>query len=480
MVTQAQELVEILTESVIDIQENLAERSIASGVSDEKLLECVSHVKRFTERWHADPGFRAQIHANPLKTVIQYGIKVDPAEIRPLWDTTENRSNDEQFSSSIMQCCQSFEEKNHPFKRIRSILATLKEPRFKAWRERQIARSSSQFKQAIHRSILHLPVAFELSKGCSVGCPFCGVSAPKLSDLFIYNQENAELWHGVLKLIKQILGSAAGTGFCYWATDPLDNLDYEKFCSDFHKVFGIFPSTTTALSMRNPDRTRSLLKLSREKGCLHNRFSILSLNMLNQVHQEFSPEELAFVSLALQNKESNMTKANAGRSREQNLKQGNQNNQFSGQGTIACVTGFLFNMVDRQVKLISPCQANDRWPLGYVVYDEGNFSDANDLEALLERMIANNMPLTVRSDDRVRFRRDLQYTNLTDGFQVATPLKTFKFQGHPGLNQLGQAIEAGDQTVETIASLLHKSHISLDVFDTLNRMIESGILDDEP
>ena len=36
--------------------------------------------------------------------------------------------------------------------------------------------------------------------------------------------------------------------------------------------------------------------------------------------------------------------------------------------TIGCVTGFLFNMVDRTVQLISPCTATDEWPLGFYVY----------------------------------------------------------------------------------------------------------------
>ena len=44
-------------------------------------------------------------------------------------------------------------------------------------------------------------------------------------------------------------------------------------------------------------------------------------------------------------------------------------------GTIACVSGFLFNMVERNVRLISPCNASERWPLGYRIYDEGTFTD---------------------------------------------------------------------------------------------------------
>ena len=125
--------------------------------------------------------------------------------------------------------------------------------------------------------------------------------------------------------------------------------------------------------------------------------------MLNQVHQEFSAEELAFVDLVLQNQEAKKIKANAGRARERNLKKGDDDSKFPEQGTIACVSGFLFNMVDRSVKLISPCNANDRWPLGYIVYDEGTFSNANELKILLEKMITDNMPLTVRPHDLVSF-----------------------------------------------------------------------------
>lgn len=462
------------------IQTSELKQSIEIATVNEELLKSISHVKRFTERWHADPNFREQVYSDPNKAVIHYGINVDPKEIKSLWNKNLNKENYEEASaSSILNICQDFYEMHHSFKREKFVLTSLKEPRFKEWRKRQIARATSQFKQAIHDSILHIPVCFELSKGCSVGCQFCGVSAPKLSDIFFYTPTNAELWNNVLKLIKGILGSAAGTGFCYWATDPLDNPDYEKFCSDFHSVLGIFPPTTTALSLRDPARTRSLLKLSREKDCLHNRFSILSLKMLNQAHEEFSAQELAFVSLVLQNKESDTQKANAGRVRKRNIKQGEQHGN-SDQGTIACVTGFLFNMVDRSVKLISPCNADERWPLGYIVYDEGTFSDVDDLKALLERMIADNMPLTVRPSDLISFRRDLQYTSLPDGFQLSTKIKTFNFCNDPYLKELGKVIHKGDKTAQEIASLFDICGVSSTyTFETLNLMFKKGVLDDE-
>lgn len=443
----------------------------------------VSHIKRFREIWNADPAFRQQVFVEPYKAVVSYGLKVDPEEIRPLWDSeVAEKPREEIPVSPQVKCFWEFvENSKSSAELIKSAAASASAPHFKAWRKRQIARTTSQFKKLAQDAIVHAPVCFELSKGCSVGCWFCGVSAPRLGDIFLYNQENAKLWHEVLQLMKEILGPAAGTGFCYWASDPLDNPDYEKFCSNFHEVLGMFPQTTTAQSMKDPARTRALLKLSREKGCLLNRFSILSLNILNQVHQEFSAEELTFVKLVLQNKESDQIKANAGRARERNLKKGEEDSDFPEQGTIACVTGFLFNMVDRSVKLISPCNANDRWPLGYIVYDEGNFSGADDLKILLERMISDNMPLAVRPNDLMNFRRDLKYESLNDGFQLSTKFKTFKFCHEPYLRELGEVIHKGDKTAEEIAEMFDTRGVSpAYTFHNFTLLLEKGVLDDEP
>lgn len=449
---------------------------------DNRETVCVSHIKRFIERWTADPNFREQVSVDPYNTIIRYHLKIDPEEIKPLWELNSAEALGEGLlNSAHLKYWQEFVNENQIGELLRSISAFPSNPYFKAWRERQIARTTSQFKQWLQDALVHAPVCFELSKGCSIGCSFCGVSAPRLSDIFFYSPENTKLWREVLQLMKEILGPAAGTGFCYWATDPLDNPDYEKFCSNFHEVLGMFPQTTTAQSMKDPARTRALLKLSMEKGCLLNRFSILSLNTLNQVHQEFSAEELTFVKLVLQNKESGQIKANAGRARERNLNKGEEDSDFPEQGTIACVTGFLFNMVARSVKLISPCNANDRWPLGYIVYDEGNFSDANDLKILLERMISNNMPLAVRPDDLMNFRRDMKYESLNDGFQLSTKFKTFKFCHEPYLRELGEVIHKGDKTAKEIAEMFDNHGVSpAYTFHNFNLLLEKGVLDNQP
>jgi radical SAM family RiPP maturation amino acid epimerase len=450
---------------------------------DADTLKSIANLKRFHQRWHGDQDFREQVLADFHQAIADYNLQVNLEDIRPLLETNFlNQKTDQEVELSplLKQCndlLESFRAKNL----LSLLLNSFKDSRFEAWRNRQIARGASQFKQTVNNSLIQSPMVFELSKGCSVGCHFCGISAPRLGDIFLYNSENAKLWNEVLELMKEILGLAAGAGFCYWATDPLDNPAYEQFCSDFHKVLGVFPQTTTAQPLKDIKRTKALLKSSIEKGCLSNRFSILSLKMLNQVHEQFSPEELFLVSLVLQNKESDGIKANSGRSRDQNLKKGQEDSELPEQGTIACISGFLFNMVERSVKLISPCNASDRWPLGYIIFDEGTFTDANDLKILLERMIDQHMPITVRPTDLVNFRPDLKYESLDNGFKLSNRVKTFKFRLEPSLRDLGEIIHQGGKTAAEIADLFEARGVKTAyTYHYLNLMLKKAVLDDEP
>lgn len=447
----------------------------------------ISYIKRFNERWHADPNFKKQVSENPKDAFARYQIKLDPQEIEPLLSLNLNKhlEKDTFLSFPLLEAYKKFNVLLGSVSHKKFISDCLKDPRLQAWRERQIARTSSQFVQIFNQQLGHFPVAFELNKGCSVGCSFCGVAAPRLSDIFAYNRENTKLWREVLEVIKGFLGDAAGMGFCYWATDPLDNPDYEKFCHDFYEILGVFPHTTTALSVRDFDRTRNLLKLAAEKKCVFNRFSVLSLPMLNRIHQEFSPEELALVQLVIQNKESDTIKASAGRLHEDDNKQKQEQSETSSksaeQGTIACVSGFLFNMVERSVKLISPCHASEHWPLGYIVYAQETFTDANDLKLVLETMIDKYASIKVRPNQLIRFRSDLEYSGFFDGFQLSTSLKTYEFHHDFFLRDLGDIIACGNHTTKEITSIFEANGtLSSQILYYLNLMFERGIIDEEP
>ena len=67
-----------------------------------------------------------------------------------------------------------------------------------AWRRRQIHRTFGELGSAKADGLVHAPAAFELAKGCSVGCWFCGVAAEKLERTWDYDAESSALWRGTL------------------------------------------------------------------------------------------------------------------------------------------------------------------------------------------------------------------------------------------------------------------------------------------
>ncbi|WP_193199191.1 hypothetical protein [Nostoc sp. MG11] len=130
---------------------------------------------------------------------------------------------------------------------------------------------------------------------------------------------------------------------------------------------------------------------------------------------------------------------------------------------------------------ISPCNADERWSLGYRVYEEGTFTNADDLKILLNRMIDVHMPLTLRPNERISFRRDLKYETLPDGFQLSTRFHRHKFRNAPNIKQLGEVIYKGNKTAQEIASLFNVFGIPSDTtHDSLNLMFKHGVLDEEP
>lgn len=351
--------------------------------------------------------------------------------------------------------------------------------RFNAWRQRQIRRCQSQMSGATNRAMAHATTVFELSKGCSVGCQFCGLAAEPLQGVFKYTRENARLWQEVINVMVERLGVAAGNGFCYWATEPSDNPDYFKFLGDYGRTTGIYPQTTTSSPLRKLDWVRELLRFRQEHSTAADRFSILSTEILRRIHKEFSAEELALTELILQHSGTwAQFMARSGRNRKDIPAEPQE--KFIKTHTIACLSGYLINMVERSVRLISPCPPSDRWPLGYRIHAEGSFADAAELDGFIVKTMERCMPEHMDPEDTLAFRQDLAFDSLPeDGFQLRSSYRLHKMTGSPHLVQLGRLITQGSLTLGRVleeAAVQHQDVLA--VASSIQRLFEQGLLEE--
>ena len=453
----------------------------------------LAFVKRFLERYGADPRFRQILRDNPdapQRAVETYGIDMDPRLALPLFhpDFVQFRFSNaapdkwplaklwDDYISDMVACRAAYRQTGD---------CPDANPRFHAWRQRQMRRTANEL-GPVANLLQHPVFAFELSDGCSVGCWFCGISAEKFSGYYAYTEQNAGLWRSILQRTVDLFGTAAQAGFCYWATDPTDNPQYCRFLEDYYNVTGSLPQTTTARPLRDLSFTRNVLRLSREYRGLPNRFSILTLKALDSVHQAFPAEELLDVELILQNRESLIPKALAGRARERFQilsgagKAERLGNVEPDQTTIACVTGFLVNMINRTIRLITPVRTSERWPLGYRVYGERQFATADEYRAAIEDLIATHMSEEHDATNALRFRDDVVYASNAKGFELQTPNTRFLFGGFQGAGRLGELIHRGDLTANEVQEALIRSGIDIFMLTgALEQLFRHGLLNED-
>jgi len=474
-------------------------------------------VKRVLEWYCSSEKFRKLIEVDPEAAGEQYNLGFNPQIIRAAWDAfyaIDAAENDHPVHPAVKEYNDFYLTKAQWRDQVKEE-STSDNPQFKAWRERQIARNCLE-NGAFDDHIIHAPFAIELADGCSVGCWFCGVGATKLATHWRYTPENEKIWKQVVTVLRDKVGAGSKWGFCYWATDPMDNPDYEKFASDFSDIVGMFPQTTTALGHKYPERIRKLLKESEAKGCLINRFSVVTERFLKQIHASYTADELLRVEIVAQMPEGTTPKAAAGafmeRAKnndklmakeqakitavhERNLKLAEKTSGKTPEelaelasvmsseqpGTIACVSGFLLNMVTRKIKLISPCRASEKWPLGYIVFDERTFTDAADLNRIVEEMIEEHMSLEIEPTDKVSLAHGLQYERVEDGFHIASPMSALSFL-RPDMPEyvgsIGDQVSSGKRTAGQIAMSAFFEHgvPEVNTLNTLGMLFQRGLL----
>ena len=356
---------------------------------EEKDRETIGWIKRFLEYEAMFPGFSKEASASPFETMQKYGFPLTPQDVSFLpQDPGKPRTMTPRFPNSKAPIYTDFmDRKYRHIEYAREACAPVNE-KFKKWRERQIERCILDLGPQ-YTALIHAPLMFELSVGCSVGCEFCGLNAGKLQEVYRYTDENAALFREILKRAKDVIGPAAGEGTLYFASEPLDNPDYEKFMHDFYDIYGILPQITTATSSRHIDRLRPLLKELNEDGRSIYRFSILSEQMYRDICEAFSPADLALVELLPQYEGAPGNHfASTGRYVDAHP---DRDDREQIAGSISCITGFLVNMCKHTITLTTPTWAREGHENGQYILGVEQFTDAADFQDKVELMIEKYM-----------------------------------------------------------------------------------------
>jgi radical SAM family RiPP maturation amino acid epimerase len=365
---------------------------LGDGEKDSEQQHRVAHVFLFLERFQLDSGFRELFLENPSKALVEAGLDLSEEDAVQCLKISPYSIYQEgsQISQSVCEYNSYLGEKLQRVADMRDSFAVACNPALERFRKRQINRCWHQMGSS-NSGRVHVPVIFELSDGCSVGCPFCGVASEKLKSVFRDTPENKRLFLDVLNICGDIIGEATGEATLYYACEPLDNPDYEIFADMFFQRFGKYPQITTAAAMRNPDRVRDIL---RKNMCLKSptihRFSILTSDIYREIINYFTPEELLYVELLGKYSEAKSTVIlNSGRA----FKNKSSDDEYA--DSICCVSGFVVNMARQTLRLLTACPTDNRHPCGEIVYEETGFSDADDFSEKLMSMIRRYMPLSM-------------------------------------------------------------------------------------
>lgn len=418
-------------------------------------LASIARIKRFHE-WFQGAGnadkTRTLLRSDNTGVLDMLSVRhdVNVRELRPIWDSSIGLSGIQKSQWPLVDMYVEWLQDGLDFRaRLRGFGSTRAHaPIYDNWRNRQITRLKTELPQANSTALIYPILAFELSEGCSVGCSFCGLSASRLASNLDY-ATHGKLWREILVECVAIFGPAAATMVCYWATEPLDNPHYVDYITDAWTTTGLLPPTTTATPLRDIAKTRELLSRAKSCGYGQPRFSVLSRRQLQEIHDAFTPDELLEVTVINQTRATHAIRAPAGRA----FKPGTA---FEHHATIACVAGFLVNMVKRSVSLVAPCLPSTVWPNGYRIIRTAAFNSAEEFAAAVRTMINDDCSVVTDVQKPLRFRADLRYSEVQDGFQLLSAGVVMTVNQLPGSSGLGQLISTGlynvPQLVEQVSA----------------------------
>lgn len=437
--------------------------SFIESMDDIKEISCFKRIMEYTMM---DRDFHRRFNADSVKAVESIGLEPSLVRTPEGGDDTHAAQLYDRFIKEKLKMRDDVRNKGVP-----------SDEHFAKWRDRQIKRSYLHFPKEQVDSIVHISLGYELSSGCSVGCKFCGLNAGPLKKLFRATDENKELWKGIMDAATRVLGPAAGGGMLYYATEPLDNPDYEYFMDDWKTRFGNHCQITTAAATRDIERTHKILSRLDPTGETIFRFSVKSIEEFRTIMNSFTPEELLLVELLPQFEEApGNVFAKAGRNVE--------NNDYN--GSISCISGLLVNLCDRTIKLLTPVEASEKYPLGQVEVMKMEFSDAEDFEHKLKDIIAS-MKTILSPKDKLKMYDYLEY-----GFEEEETCVIYNNKGNavrienailkPFMEKACAMLKEGIHTRKEIGEAMTALDEKIDpvsIYSIINKLWNSGVIYDE-
>ena len=479
-------------------------------------IRTVAEAKRFFECYDGDRDFRAAVDAGGRFTDQQrrmlkdIGVTFEPEAMELLWlrpDLLERyhslvvqHVDFEDAPSDIHTLLAPYRELRlwlrwrHRFDRgtlIHKFRASFRtsptSPEYSAWRLRRVAAVRNELGW-FGWTLDHPCHAVEMAVGCSVGCGFCAFDAGKLQTVFDLSRlENRELVGAVATGMARVLGKwPVGHGMLYWSTEPHDNPHYVKLLALWQELTGAMLCTATARA--GVDWVRELIDYYSTGPVPWPRISVLSRGIMRRLHAAFSPLELRDTQMLMQQKDAEERRGKVPGGREKmlrrlvgadDLRDVDFENLPEGfeppQGSIACISGTLVNMVNRTVKLISPCYTTMQYRYGYRVFDEATFDDGPEgFETALKRIVGRSMVVRPYPEMPMRWRDDLKAVPQPDGVTLLSPTTRRDFRLGELHLRTAELIGRGDLTYEQVFDALSDNPrigpmVALSMLDSLFR-----------
>jgi hypothetical protein len=145
------------------------------------------------------------------------------------------------------------------------------------------------------------------------------------------------------------------------------------------------------------------------------------------------------------------------------------------------VSGFLINLVQQNLKIITPCNASERWPLGYRVLGESNFTSVDEIDPLIHKMLDTYLNNTLSAEDTLIPYRGIVFSSKDDSTLIAT--KNGYSLSLPGVSYAGEFAEYLQNESLTVSEICAKRSQrgvdSLYTSITLNQLFDQGIFDED-